>query len=103
MSFLGSSPGTATATLINYGSNRYCNRNPSQDNLCTVTMLLPMVNRKDLIGCWQLINHSDMIFEGEECFNYGTHQGGHATARLLEGFLESPLEEVPLRRVLRSL
>ena len=32
------------------------------------------------------------------------HQGGHATARFLEGFLEEgSLKEVLLRRVLRSL
>ena len=29
------------------------------------------------------------------------HQGGHATARFLEGFLEGSLKEVLLRRVLR--
>ena len=31
----------------------------------------------------------------------GAHQGGHATARFLEGFLEGSLKEVLLRRVLR--
>ena len=29
----------------------------------------------------------------------GAHQGGHATARFLEGFLEGSLKEVLLRRV----
>ena len=29
------------------------------------------------------------------------HQGGHATARFLEGFLDGSLKEVLLRRVLR--
>ena len=27
--------------------------------------------------------------------SYGAHQGGHATARFLEGFLEGYLKEVP--------
>ena len=31
----------------------------------------------------------------------GAHQGGHATARFLEGFLEGSSKEVLLRRVLR--
>ena len=35
------------------------------------------------------------------CLRLGAHKGGHATTRFLEGFLESSLNEVLLRRVLR--
>ena len=72
------------------------------EDLLLICTVFPHFGRKTKFCGQEFYGHPDLSEKKGggakltmRCWGRGAHQGGHATARFLEGFLEGSLKEVP--------